>query len=148
MSKAGLWYLVAGVKDSPRVFQVSWLIEVVRLEQTFQRPAGFNLEKFWQAWCAEYEWNQRAYLVKLRVSPDLIRLLPLYFGRQVLEQLSQAGPPDAEGWLTITLPFESLEAARGQILDIGASAEVIEPEPLRCSLVDFAEQIVKFYRKK
>ena len=46
----------------------------------------------------------------------------------------------------LTLPFESLENARDRILALGRSVEVLEPEALRASVIDFAEQIVKFYK--
>ena len=54
-------------------------------------------------------------------------------------------PPDAEGWLTLSLPFETFEAAR--ILGLGRAVEVLEPLPLRQSVVNFAAQIVAFYSR-
>jgi predicted DNA-binding transcriptional regulator YafY len=74
-------------------------------------------------------------------------LLPLYFGERIHEALAQAGPPDAEGWVTLTLSFETAEAARGRILGLGRAVEVLEPEALRQSVIDFARQIVAFYTK-
>ena len=38
-----------------------------------------------------------------------------------------------------------LEAARERILGFGRAVEVLEPQPLRKSIVDFATQIVTFY---
>jgi predicted DNA-binding transcriptional regulator YafY len=148
VAKAGIWYLVAGVDSAQRVFQISFLADVEVLEGTFTQPADFDLAAFWQRWCAEYEQNQHAFQARLRVSPALVRILPLYFGRRVSDLLAEAGPPDAEGWFTITLSFESLEAARDRILNFGSAAEVLEPLALRCTLLDYAEQIVSFYRKK
>jgi len=83
----------------------------------------------------------------VRTSPALIPLLPLYFGERIHEALVQAGPPDAEGWITLTLPFERLEAARERILGFGRAVEVLEPAALRQSVVDFARQIVAFYAR-
>jgi predicted DNA-binding transcriptional regulator YafY len=60
--------------------------------------------------------------------------------------LTQASPPDGEGWVTLTLPFEDIHSARGRILGFGRAVEVLEPEALRKSVIDFAEQIVGFYR--
>jgi hypothetical protein len=36
--------------------------------------------------------------------------------------------------------------ARTRLLGLGRAVEVLSPEPLRKSLIDFAEQIVDFYR--
>jgi predicted DNA-binding transcriptional regulator YafY len=55
--------------------------------------------------------------------------------------------PDGDGWVTLDLPFESFVAARSRLLGLGRAVEVLEPESLRKSLVDFAEQIVLFYKK-
>ena len=48
--------------------------------------------------------------------------------------------------MTLDLPFESFIVARSHLLGLGRAVEVLEPETLRRSLVDFAEQIVGFYK--
>lgn len=148
VAKAGIWYLAAAVEGTMRVYQISWLAEVQILDQTFERRAGFSLPDFWRGWCAEYEEQQRGYLVRLRISPGLIELLPLYFGRRITLMISGAEPPDAKGWVTLTLPFESLEVARDRILSLGSAAEVLEPEALRLSVLDYAAQIQSVYQGK
>ncbi|MBN1584095.1 MAG: WYL domain-containing protein [Anaerolineae bacterium] len=47
--------------------------------------------------------------------------------------------------MTLELPFESLEAARAQLLSFGGAVEVVEPEPLRLSIIDYANQILERY---
>jgi predicted DNA-binding transcriptional regulator YafY len=147
VSKAGVWYLVAGVRGTPRVYRVSWLVDVEKLEKRFDRPPGFDLQAFWQKWCEEYERQKQIFQVTLRVSPQLLPYLPLLFGRRVIEQVSRSGPPDPGGWVILTLPFENLEAARQQVLNLGSAVEVLEPEALRCSVIDYARQIISFYEK-
>jgi len=46
---------------------------------------------------------------------------------------------------TLTLISDSLVDARRQLLGLGVAVEVLSPEPLRLSLVDFAQQIVRHY---
>ena len=108
VAKAGAWFLVAGIEKTPRVYRISWLTGVETLPGRIERPDGFDLASFWQDWCASYEENQRSFLVTLRVSPQLLRLLPLYFGRRVVEGVAESGPPDGNGWVTLRLSFESL----------------------------------------
>jgi predicted DNA-binding transcriptional regulator YafY len=146
VAKAGIWYLVARVESALRVYQISWLSEADVLGP-FERQEGFQLAEFWQNWCKQHEEQQRGYPVRLRISPELYRLLPLYFGQRVGQLVSEASPADEQGWVTLTLAFESLEAARDRILDLGGAAEVLEPEALRMSLLDYAAQIVKRYLK-
>ncbi len=43
------------------------------------------------------------------------------------------------------MPFETPEAARARILSFGRAGEVLKPQALRDSVVDFAAQIVGFY---
>jgi len=60
-------------------------------------------------------------------------------------EIAQAEPPDDEGWITLTLPFERLEDARERILGFGRAVEVLEPVALRKSVLDFAAQVVALY---
>ena len=145
VAKAGTWYLVCTDDNQVRVHRVSELIDVCLENAHFERPAGFDLAAFWQAWCEGREESRPSYPVTARVSPGLAQLLPLYFGDRIRAQITSAGPPDDEGWITLTLPFERIEPARERILGFGRAIEVIEPEPLRLSVIDFAKQIVDFY---
>jgi predicted DNA-binding transcriptional regulator YafY len=146
VAKAGIWYLVALVNGSPRAYQVSWLIDVTALEETFDRREDFHLADFWEEWCRDYEERQRGYPVRMRLSAPLLKLPPLYFGRRVNALIQDAGQPDEAGWVTLTLAFESLDAARERILNLGSAAEVLEPEALRMSIIDYADQINRMYR--
>lgn len=146
-AKANLWHLVYAWGDRVRVVRVSQVVEAEVLAGTFGRPADFDLAAFWEAWCAEYELERTLYLVWLRVSPALLpHLLAEFGGREDL--LQRVSPPDAGGWVTLELLFESLPAARTRLLGLGRAVEVLEPEALRNSLVDYAEQIVGFYRER
>ncbi len=74
-------------------------------------------------------------------------MLGEYLGDRARGQLSQQGAPDQDGWVTLDLPFESFVAARTRLLGLGRTVEVLEPESLRRSLIDFAEQIMGFYKR-
>jgi predicted DNA-binding transcriptional regulator YafY len=148
-AKASVWYLVyAHPAGDIRALQVSRVIEAAILDEAFERPPDFDLADFWKSWCTEFEESRIRYMVTVRVAPELASLLPYYFGDGIQALLAQAPPPDAEGWITLTLPFESLSAARARILGFGRAVEVLEPEALRKSVIDFAEQITAFYKDK
>jgi hypothetical protein len=51
------------------------------------------------------------------------------------------------GWVTLDLPFDFFVAVRTRLLSLGQDVEYLEPEPLCKSRVDFAYQVVEFYRK-
>lgn len=148
VAKAGIWYLVAGVEGTPRVYRISMLQDVEMLEERFMHPSNFDLAAFWQQWCAEYEVNQTMFRATLRVSPELLPFLPLYFGHRLADILARAGSPDPGGWLALVILFETLETARDRLLGFGSAVEVLEPVALRCSLRDFAAQIVDLYQRR
>ena len=50
--------------------------------------------------------------------------------------------------MTLDLPFESFFTARTRLLGLGRAVEVLEPQSLRKSLVDFAEQVVNYYSER
>lgn len=148
VAKAGTWHLVCADNSRVRVHRVSRLIDVRLEDEPFERPADFDLAASWQAWCKGREESRPSYPVTARVSPGLVQLLPLYFGDRIRAQIASAGSPDDEGWITLTLPFDRIETARERILGFGRAIKVLEPEPLRLSVIDFAQQIVSFYRER
>jgi len=146
--KAGAWYLVCAAHCKIRVHRISYLVDARLADETFERPADFDLAAYWQASCAEREQNRATFAVRVRVAPDFVPVLPRYFGNSIRDKIANAGKPDAEGWVTLELAFESFEAARDRLLAFGRGVEVIEPYPLRRSILDFAEQIVALYREE
>ncbi len=124
--------------------RVSQIVEAELTPEVFARPPGFQLEAFWEAWCREFE-SQPPFCARVRVSPEALRVLGEYLGDRARGRLSQQAVPDPDGWVTLDLPFESFITARTRLLGLGRAVEVLEPETLRRSLIDFAEQIVKFY---
>ena len=146
VAKANIWYLVYGRGGTLHVSRVSQIVEAKILPIVFSRPPEFQLEAFWKSWCSEYE-SQPPFCARVRVAPEAILMLAEYVGDRARGQLPRSHIPDEDGWVTLDLPFESFVAARSRLLGLGRAVEVLEPETLRKSLVDFAEQIVAFYKK-
>jgi predicted DNA-binding transcriptional regulator YafY len=145
VAKASVWYLVYVREKLVRAIRVSKITEAEILDETFIRLADFDLAAFWKSWCAEFEENRPTFPVTARISPALLPHLPRIFGNRIQPALARAASPDAEGWVTLVLPFETFEAARNQILTLGRAVEILAPEALRLSVVDYATQIVDFY---
>jgi predicted DNA-binding transcriptional regulator YafY len=145
VAKAGVWYLVCARNDAIHVHRVSDLLDAHLSDESFERPASFDLAAFWEEWCTEYEMFLSDFTATVRVAPGFISELPRYFGNNIHTRIAQAGPPDAEGWISLELSFESFEAARERILGFGRGVEVLEPRALHRSVLDYAEQIVALY---
>jgi len=144
IAKTNVWYLAAQRDDLLRVYRVSHVLDARPLEEVFERPPDFDLVEFWKVWAAHYK-DRPEFTVTARIAPHLAPELPRYFGEGIHPALDEASPPDEQGWLTLRLPFESFEAARDRILGLGRAVEVLAPEALRLSVIDFAQQIVAFY---
>ena len=147
VAKTSIWYMVAATEGEMRVFRVSRIQSVEMTEECFDRPAEFDLRVFWAQWSAEFESSVRGYPVTLRVSPECIPSLSYVFGKSIYTLIKEADAPDAEGWITLTLRFETLQDARSRLLGLGTMVEVMEPRELRDSLADFAARIATFYAK-
>jgi predicted DNA-binding transcriptional regulator YafY len=147
VAKASIWYLVGGRDGHIRVYRVSRVLDARPAKETFERPSDFDLVAFWQAWCSDVKENRQHYPVTVRVAPQFVAWLPHLFSDKIRGEVARAGLPDAEGWITLTLPFETLEDARERILGFGGAVEVLGPQALRKSVLDFATQIVALYRR-
>ncbi len=145
VAKAGVWYAVLAAEGRLRVHRVSELIDVHDAGGVFARPRDFDLAAFWHDWCRTHEALLRRYLATVRVDPKALPELRRRFGARVLRSSLQRRPVGEDGRLDLELPFESFEAARERILGLGRGVEVIAPEALRLSVLDYAQQVVGLY---
>lgn len=147
VAKANLWHLVYAWEEIVRVVRVQLVMTAKMLDETFVCPADFDLAAFWEKWCANYE-SQPPFMARVRVSPKILRSLRYYLDERFRNLSGKNAPPDPDGWVTLDLPFESFATARTRLLGLGRAVEVLEPEPLRKSIIDFAEQIQNFYQER
>lgn len=145
VAKTNVWYLVYGCKGIVRVIRVASIVEAALLSQGFTRPGEFNLATYWENYCSKFELDRASFQVRLCISPEIQDVLHLIFGTEA-QDLAARAEKDASGWIAIDLRFESFSAARNRLLGLGRAVEVLEPEPLRKSLLDYALQIASVYQ--
>jgi predicted DNA-binding transcriptional regulator YafY len=143
--RAGDWYLVCAASDAVHVFRISHVLEVEILNEPFVRPPGFDLVTFWQKWYTEQEACRSSYPVIVRISPVLASASQWILGERLRRAIDQTGQPETQGFVRVRLDFESFNEARNYVLGFGIAMEVLEPESLRLSVVDYAKQIVTLY---
>jgi predicted DNA-binding transcriptional regulator YafY len=163
VAKASVWYLVAmvtiasSVEDSsetikverePSVFRVSRIQNISLTTQQFQRPANFKLPEFWRTSCTQFKSSFVRYKTVVRVAPNHITMLAQILGDSNASAFKEAGPADAQGWITLHLAFERMENARNMLVGCGPNVEIIEPSELRQSIIELAASITKFYSQK
>jgi len=144
VAKAGVWHLVYARSGHLHVIALAAVAAVQPLPGSFTRPPEFDLARFWAEWCARSERSRSIYRAVVRVAPALRRDLAHHFGDAVAAAAADAACDD-RGWVTLTLAFDSFEAARAQLLACGGAVEVLDPLPLRRSLADFAAQVISLY---
>jgi predicted DNA-binding transcriptional regulator YafY len=139
--KAGAWYVVAEGGAAIRIFKVSNCLTLTVEETRFERPAEFDLHRFWPAELARFEAGLRPERAHLRASAEgLKRLAKL--GAYAAEAVQATSPPDDAGWAALTLPFENIEQAALALLGLGPEVEVLEPAALRAQLGTLAGEVV------
>ena len=146
VAKAGVWYLVCETEQGMRVYRISRVVRAAMTPTHFVRAEGFDLVDFWTEWSAAYVANLPQYPVTLRVAPEILPTLFSILGETVKEQLDNA-EADTAGWRLLHHTFERMEEARAYVLGLGAAVEVIAPEELRSSVIDFATKIVTYYAR-
>lgn len=148
VSKLNNWYLMGMADGYRRVIKVKDIIEAKILDQDFIRDGDFNLVTAWMEWCSNYQDRQPVYQVKVRVAPELYKRLGMYLGETVRYKIIMIDKSDEIDWIVVIIWYENFFRARESILSMGNAAEVLEPEPLKRSVIDFAMQIIDFYEDK
>ncbi|MFD0475991.1 helix-turn-helix transcriptional regulator [Nonomuraea thailandensis] len=146
MLKGGSWYLVAAPPDgTPRTYRVARILTLETLPGRFARPDGFDLGEFWHRYAKEF--RERMYTAEavIKLAPGRGDLLAYTMGRDVVEAALAAAEPDPEGWLTLTLPVESISHARWLLLRMGADVEVLGPPELRALMAEAVAELAKLY---
>ncbi|HEY3502428.1 MAG TPA: YafY family protein [Actinocatenispora sp.] len=147
--KAGTWYLVAGSADRPdaRTYRVNQILDLATLDDGFARPDGFDLAEYWREHITDFRTRLYTGEAVIRLSPaGRRRLTELMAGPVVAAAERTAGPPDDEGWVTATVPIESLQHAESDMLRLGPQVEVCSPAELRDRLVAAARGLAARYR--
>ncbi|PPS71309.1 helix-turn-helix transcriptional regulator [Streptomyces sp. MH60] len=149
--KAGVWYLCARVAgaagDGPfRVYRIDRFTAVDAGEERFTRDDGFDLPAFWAERAEQFARSILRAEVVVRLSERGVRTLPYAVDAlSVREALEGAGAPDAEGWVTVTLPVESEDVAHTQLRGLGPEVEVLAPAALRERFAQDARRLAGLY---
>ena len=145
VAKTNRWYLVGKREDHIAVLRVDRIEELRILDQTFERPADFDLAAFWEAYCTDEIRNRPTLPVSVLADPAVLPSLPWFLGEGIQIRVNPDANPDFQGRIQVELQFEYFDQALKGILPLGRAVEVIEPFALRCTVKDYGEQIAKVY---
>ncbi len=135
--KAGTWYVLAGVQGEPRVYRVSRIEDAEMTDETFERPAGFDLRSAWAAQVGRFKaLGPENMSVKVRVDPEVSGPFTRVIGDQIIERLSDG---------VVVIDFPASEAAVSLLAPFGRSVEVLAPQEIRRRLAEIGRQLAGLY---
>jgi predicted DNA-binding transcriptional regulator YafY len=141
--KAGEYYFVAMRRGRPAIHKLDYARDLVLSDQTFDRPADFDLAAAWRDALAQFEASLRRDVARLRVSPAALGRLGT-LNADMAEPIL-AATPDPAGWREAEVRIESLNFAAGQLLGFSDTVEVLAPEALRSELRRRAAAVAALY---
>ncbi|MFE5138066.1 helix-turn-helix transcriptional regulator [Streptomyces fagopyri] len=140
VSKAGLWYLVAGTGEGLRTFRLSRVTSVEPTGAPVLRPEGFELAAAWRELVSEVEQRLSAASVRAHADPDALPVL-----RQLLGGRLRTGEVQPDGRVAFTADGPSVEVLAAQLAGLGARIEVLDPPEARESLVRLGRSLTAVY---
>jgi predicted DNA-binding transcriptional regulator YafY len=144
--KAAVWYMVARHGELHRTYRVSRIEGLELLVDKFDRPDDFDLVAYWTRSVVEYGRTFTPYEATIRVrGAGIERLSDVLGSGSAGHVVAAAGPPDQDGWLTLTMALDGPEWAEAQLLRLGSCAEVISPPELRSRMAATVMEMASIY---
>ncbi len=143
VAKTDVWYLVAAKADTDEIrsYRVERVLHAALGEETFVRPAGFDLAVHWHRAEQQFRDVTPTFNVYLRVHERVFVFFPQVMdGRYLVTEAA-----DDDGWMTMTAQFYSMEEAVTIVMGLGANARVIQPQELLDNLLATARAILEVY---
>jgi len=137
----GAWNLVYLANEKISTHPVTSLSHLEILEESFSYPEDFNLQICWEELRARGSSEEAHLLVKAWVKDNVVRFLQM----RMEPDVENTPTPSRPGWKYCSLTFPGMERARRELLPLGSAVEVLEPQELRFSLLDYARQIAAIY---
>lgn len=128
--KAGAWYLVARSARSARIatYRLANVQQLRVGEQRFERPAGFQLARYWAESIARFE----AELQRIQAHARVSARGAAWLANARLKVVPCAGADSgADGWREVLIAIESIEHGARQLLAFGGEIEILAPPELR-----------------
>ncbi|UXH46589.1 YafY family transcriptional regulator [Rossellomorea vietnamensis] len=145
VAKGELWYLVAAKENGDiRNYRVSRIHHAEKVDETFQRPDGFDLAHYWSSSTTSFIKTLPSFEVKVEVAPQTLSRLT-FTGR--FARVLEVGERRGAEWIPVTLSFDTEEEAKGYMIGFTDQVKIVEPADLKQKVLEMAEATVSFYRQ-
>ncbi|MFS8102783.1 YafY family transcriptional regulator [Lentzea alba] len=142
--KAGRWYLVALGSTRISTYRVAQIQAASVLDETFERPAGFDLATHWAESLQDFQSRQFTGEAVLRLTARGWESFASHVLPAVARAAEESAVPDGER-VRVTIPIESIGHAGGMVLRMGAEVEVLAPDELREHVTSVVRQLASIY---
>ncbi|WP_280366465.1 helix-turn-helix transcriptional regulator [Nocardia wallacei] len=143
--KSGHWYLIGGAGGDIRTYRVSQIVTLRVLDDTFERPAEFDLARYWRDSLGEFDARRRRGTATVRMSAHVLDRLDHLLDPDLVRAARDTARLERDGWSVVEIPLETFEHTAGLLLRLGAGAEVLHPPALRRYLGEVAAALVRIY---
>ncbi len=143
--KSGRWYLVAATGENIRTYRVSQIDTVHTLDDTFERPPGFDLGHYWQDYLDRFDTRRRQGTATVRISPAVLDRLDHLLDPDLVRAARETARIEPDGWSVVRIPLETIEHTAGLLLRLGTGAEVLDPPALRKHMSEVAAGLARTY---
>ncbi len=144
--KSGAWYLIGQVDGGARTYRIARILDLDVLGERFERPAGFDLEAYWREGAQRLEEDLHRNLATVRLSPWGVKMLEAFVSPLAYAAVEISEAADADGWRVAVLPVGSLRQACGELVRLGAEAEILGPLELREQMARMVAGMMDLYR--
>lgn len=126
VSKGGAWYLVAQRDGVCRTYHVARINDVSVGDAVFERPADFELARYWREAEGSFGAKLPRYVVKLRLRGDALARAGWTWAKA-----KAVSVPDDDGWADAELDLQDEETALRTVRLLGNDVVVRAPGRLR-----------------
>ncbi|MEU1463597.1 YafY family protein [Streptomyces sp. NPDC005727] len=144
VAKAGVWYLVADRRGTPRLFRADRVRSARLLDDPVRRRPGVELADVWEVLRRQVEERPGDGVdVTVRVRRERLDM----FRRMAAAQLTEV--PDDDGvsdWVTARLSYPVLRAVR-QLLGFSDQVEILGPSEARAELLRAVRSVTALYQE-
>ena len=125
VAKAGVWYLIARSGGELRSFRVERVASAQKLSERFERPADFDLERYWAESSARFAEVSRSAdcVVTFDAANDALQRVSYYWPAEIVSEGAR------ESMVRVTFPGR--EVAVFQAIAWSDVATLVEPYELR-----------------
>ncbi|HJZ98367.1 MAG TPA: transcriptional regulator [Candidatus Solibacter sp.] len=123
VAKGTSWYLFARTPRGMRTFRVSRIAEAKLLDETFERPANFDLAAAWKVSTDEFRDGRAGYEATFRVETRTAEWIKMWHSVTIVGEAGE--------WTTMRVRFHHEDEATFVALGLGRRAQVMSPAKLK-----------------